>query len=83
MKSAFMKIRIDLNVAKVAELMERNVPAHKLLGVAHAIEKLGDLLWDHLSDGKPFRAFAVVETSLAAEGTGQTARQQDTTEQDH
>lgn len=78
-----MKIRVDSDVAKIAELMERNVPACKLQGVAHAIAKLSDLLWDHLSDGKPFRAFAVVETSLAYEGNDQRAPQQDTSEQDH
>lgn len=46
-----MKLKIDPEVAKVAEFMTRNVPATHLQRVARALVQLGNLIWpEHYPD---------------------------------
>jgi hypothetical protein len=36
---------VDTDVAKVAEFMERNIPAHKMRRVSVALVQLAELIW--------------------------------------
>ena len=44
-----MQLEIDCDVKAVAEFMQANMPASKLLGVATAIGRLAPILWGHFS----------------------------------
>ncbi len=45
-----MELILDEDVKRVAEFMQRQVPATKLIFVAGAIARLGPLIWDQVSD---------------------------------
>jgi hypothetical protein len=42
-----MEIRIDSDVQKVIEFMNRNVPQQKLLFVANSLARIAGLAWQH------------------------------------
>jgi hypothetical protein len=42
-----MELRIDGDLQAVAEFMQRNIPASKLMSVADELPKMGRLLWAH------------------------------------
>lgn len=42
-----MEVRIDRDVEAVAEFMQRNVPAEKLMGVTNRLAQIASLLWGH------------------------------------
>jgi hypothetical protein len=41
-----MELILDGDLKKVTELMQRNIPAFKLVGVAESLPKMARLLWD-------------------------------------
>jgi hypothetical protein len=42
-----MELQIDGDLQAVAEFMQRNIPASKLMSVAEELPKMGRLLWSH------------------------------------
>lgn len=45
-----MKIEIDEDVKSIAEFMQSNVPAKKLIWVARQLAQIAPVLWDHFND---------------------------------
>jgi hypothetical protein len=63
-----MKICLDDDVGKVAEFMERNLPARKLQAVADALAQLADLIWARHANARDFRAFDVEREGSSTNG---------------
>jgi hypothetical protein len=42
-----MELQIDGDLQSVAEFMQRNIPASKLISVAEKLREVGRLLWAH------------------------------------
>lgn len=42
-----MNIEIDLDLKNVAEFMQKNISADKLVGVAHVLSLIAPVIWGH------------------------------------
>lgn len=62
-----MDLEIDQDVKAVAEFMQRNIAASKLVAVASTVAAMAPLLWAH-HDSEPVRGMFLREPSSSARG---------------
>lgn len=60
------EIHLDEHVQKMLTYMQRNVPTHKLIGVADAIQKSARLLWEQYPQ-EPLQGMTLCEASIVRE----------------
>ena len=67
-----MEFLVDEDVQATAEFMIRNVPAHKLAGVADGLAKLAGLLWSSVPQ-ESVNVVSLISLSLARDSRTRSA----------